>query len=356
MAQIGLIYIGSFAQADTNEGNWSAESPDSFFGLHDKSTLSHVTSTVTTPLGDGIAYDDDNGQTASQITYDLGAGSVTSTQDSVETYNATIKLGDGTTVNTQVNVIQLTNGAAFINESVNGIVLDNLSIQSIIINSRSVNNASGWRTVRSVDNARIVCFLRDTLIATPEGQRPVQSLCVGDLVLTQDHGPQPVVWRAATQHRATARTAPISIAAGALGPRKPHKMLCVSPQHRILLELPILSAHCDAKQVLVAAKKLVGLPGISQVETAETVEYHHIMCTRHEVVFANDAACESFFPGPMARKALDKADLQRLNRYFLKARTRPGQIVPCRPMLTGKPLKSLLASGAFQGDRAAIYV
>lgn len=73
----------------------------------------------------------------------------------------------------------------------------------------------------SADELRF-CFLSGTLIATPDGEVPVETLRAGDLVLTRDHGAQPLVW---TSHSAVSREvldrAPnlraIRIEAGALG-------------------------------------------------------------------------------------------------------------------------------------------
>lgn len=369
MAQIGMIYIGTFAQADTDESNWSAENPNLILGTHAKTALKPVVTSVSTPLNDGIAYDDDHGQTASKITYDLGNGAVTATQDSVEAYNVTVTLGNGTQINTVVNVIQLTNGATFINESADGIPLDNLAFQSIKINSLRTNNAAGWRTVRSIDQARIVCFARNTRIATPGGHALVQDLAVGDRVITQDHGPQRLVWRATSFVASTASTYPVTIAAGALGPQMPSASLQVSPQHRMVLHLPAAAAvraggeARENEQIFVAAKKLVGMKGITQAPAGGArggslrgqVEYHHIMCARHEVIFANGAACESFFPGPMALEALNDADLQRLNGYFARAKIPLQEITLCRPSIVGKPLKTLLASLGGQAYCRAAY-
>ncbi|MTH78990.1 Hint domain-containing protein [Paracoccus aestuariivivens] len=58
-----------------------------------------------------------------------------------------------------------------------------------------------------------VCYLTGTLIATPEGERPVETLRVCDLVLTRDHGPQPVLWRGS------------SLVSGAQIVRSPHHLM-----------------------------------------------------------------------------------------------------------------------------------
>ena len=38
----------------------------------------------------------------------------------------------------------------------------------------------------------VICFTPRTLIATPRGARPIETLKVGDLVMTRDHGMQPM--------------------------------------------------------------------------------------------------------------------------------------------------------------------
>lgn len=343
MAQVGMIYIGQFAQADTTETNWSAENPNLFLGTYTKSSLKPLTTTVTTPLNDGVVYDDDNGQTASQITYNLGNGNLTANQDSVEAYYATITLGNGTVIQTQVNVIQLTNGATFINETRDGIALDNLSIQSVKITGLATANGSGWYTTRSINNARIVCFARGTPIETPKGCVPVEALQIGDQVLTQDHGAQPLVWRAKSRILTAERTAPIVIEAGALAPGIPTQQITLSPQHRILVAAPEVESILGLPQVFIPAKKLQGRPGISRGAIGETVEYHHIMCPKHEILCAGGAACESFFPGPMALAALDGPALHQLMRYFHKGGIVPDDYPLCREAPVGKLLRRLLA-------------
>ena len=95
MANVGVIYIGTFLSADTDEGNWTNENDGVFAGTHGKTALRSLRIDVTTPQGDGVAYDDDLGQSASQITYDLGGGPVTALQDSVASYTVDILLGVG---------------------------------------------------------------------------------------------------------------------------------------------------------------------------------------------------------------------------------------------------------------------
>ncbi|KIN60910.1 Hemolysin-type calcium-binding protein [Sulfitobacter noctilucae] len=343
MASIGVIYIGTFALADTLEDDFANENDDVYAGTHGNSVLQSLIVDVTEPLGDGIAYDDDDTQVGSQITYDLGGGAQTVSQDSVASYNVSLSLGDGTTLNTIVNVIQLTNGATFINENIDGVPLDNLNIQAVTLGTVVEDNAYGWMTARSIDNARIVCFASGTLIETPQGQRAVEDLTVGDLVTTLDHGPQPVIWHALQVASGLGNTAPIEVGAHALGPGMPFRRLLLSPQHRVLLRSPIVNRMVGTEEALVAAKLLCDAVGISVKPYLNKVTYHHILLPQHAILWANGAAAESFFPGPEALKSLEPAQLAQLNKCLEQ---RGGDYGLCRDTIKRKTSGKLVARHA----------
>lgn len=109
-------------------------------------------------------------------------------------------------------------------------------------------------------NGTPVCFTEGTLISTPSGPCAVENLRVGDLVDTLDDGPQPLRWVGGWRMLAAGDRLPICIDAGALGNRH---ALRVSGQHLLLVS----GADCELlfgePEVLVAAKDLVGLPGIT---------------------------------------------------------------------------------------------
>ncbi|MBY6058533.1 Hint domain-containing protein [Leisingera daeponensis] len=141
-----------------------------------------------------------------------------------------------------------------------------------------------------------VCFAAGSRILTPGGEVCVEQLRPGDLVCTLDSGPQPVRWIAATRHAwpgSPARVRPVLIRAGALGGGLPRRDLAVSPQHRMLMET-------GAEQVLAPAKGLAALPGIRPMAGKRQVTYYHLLLERHEILFAEGAAAESFYPGPSA--------------------------------------------------------
>lgn len=137
------------------------------------------------------------------------------------------------------------------------------------------------------------CFVAGSLIDTPDGPRPVEDICGGDLVLTRDHGAQEVRW---TGHRRVAGTgdfAPIRFAPGALGNSR---ALLVSPQHRMLIAGWRAELYCGADEVLIAATHLVNGDTIHRMPMAK-VDYHHLLFDDHEILMAEGIPSESFHPG-----------------------------------------------------------
>ena len=135
-----------------------------------------------------------------------------------------------------------------------------------------------------------ICFARQTLIATPTGARPIETLQTGDLIMVQGAAPCPIRWIGSTRSgpqelHHLPRLRPVRIRAGALGAGLPLRDLVVSRQHRLLWPpaAPPDSAH------LVAAIHLTGLPGVAIDETVSEVEYFHILLDRHHLVFAEGA-------------------------------------------------------------------
>lgn len=110
------------------------------------------------------------------------------------------------------------------------------------------NTDVGLVTINSVP-----CFVAGTLIRTPDGDVPVETLHPGDLVLTMDDGPQPLRWTGSRTVPARGGLAPICIRAGTFGD---HGKLLISPQHRILVRDSLAELLFGRSEVLVAAKIL----------------------------------------------------------------------------------------------------
>jgi hypothetical protein len=142
------------------------------------------------------------------------------------------------------------------------------------------------------------CFLAGTLIATPSGERAIETLRIGDLVLTADGRAVPILFTGRTTVEArSARGAqglPVMIQAGALADGVPHADLHASPQHGIVVD-----------DMLVVAQALVN--GMSVRRTgapAPFFTYYNIETEAHEVILANGAPVETFCDN-IGREAFD---------------------------------------------------
>nr|WP_282571850.1 Hint domain-containing protein [Roseomonas acroporae] len=132
-----------------------------------------------------------------------------------------------------------------------------------------------------------LCFLHGTRILTTRGEVAVESLRIGDEVVTPG-GPaatMPIRW-IGRQHRDGLQALcmqPVRIRAGALGEGMPHRDLLVSADHCL---------HLDGH--LVPAKLLVNGVTILAEAGHATVDYVNIELDRHAVVLAEGAETESY--------------------------------------------------------------
>ncbi len=163
-----------------------------------------------------------------------------------------------------------------------------------------------------VNATSIPCFVAGTLIATPDGERPAEDLMPGDLVLTQDDGPQPLRWIGMRTVAATGDFAPIHIRADTFGT---HRDLLVSPLHRILIRDSLAEILFGEPEVLVAARDLINDCSVTRREGGQ-VEYVHLMFDRHQVVFSEGLETESYLPGPQTSKSFEQDVLQEICAIF----------------------------------------
>ena len=171
----------------------------------------------------------------------------------------------------------------------------------------TLETAVGFVTVTTVP-----CFVAGTLIATPGGPVRVEDLQPGDLVLTQDHGPQPVRWAGRRSVAAVGKMAPVQIAAGSFGD---HGAVRVSPLHRVLVSGAVAELLFGEPEVLVAARDLVNDRSVRRVEGG-SVDYVHIMFDAHQVIFANGLATESFLPGPQTTSLFEQEIVAEICAIF----------------------------------------
>ena len=166
----------------------------------------------------------------------------------------------------------------------------------------------------------VPCFTPGTLIATPQGERLVEDLQVGDRVITRDNGIQEIRWigrKDLTGFDLARRPQmrPVLIQKGALGKNMPMHDLLVSPNHRILVANDKTALYFEEREVLAAAKHLTGLDGVDEVGTLG-VSYIHFMFDQHEVVLSNGVWSESFQPGDYTLRGIDEAQRTEIYELF----------------------------------------
>ena len=164
-----------------------------------------------------------------------------------------------------------------------------------------------------------ICFTAGARIATPQGARAIESLAPGDMVLTRDHGPQPLRWIGTSTLSGTGPAAPIRFAPYSFGNPKP---FFVSPQHRMLYIGSDATLYFDQPEVMVPAKHLVNGTTIRPEERSR-VTYVHLMFDRHEVISADGAWSESFHPGAEGLGLLDPRTRDTLFAAFPTLRADP---------------------------------
>jgi len=151
--------------------------------------------------------------------------------------------------------------------------------------SFTVAQESGGTGIVVTDN--VPCFLRGTLIGTPCGEVPVETLTVGDLVNTVSGAAKPIVWIGTgriliTRGRRCAAT-PIVVRKGALADNVPHHDLRITKGHALFLD-----------GVLIPAEFLINHRSIAWDDRAQEVEFYHIETTQHDVLLANAAPAETY--------------------------------------------------------------
>ncbi|PHQ71733.1 MAG: hemolysin [Paracoccus sp.] len=203
-------------------------------------------------------------------------------------------------------------------------------------------------TLTLEDDEVVPCFVRGTLIETEMGSVAVELLRLGVMVVTRDHGLQPVRWIGCARLDADAlhkkaKLYPIRIRAGALGENTPAYDLTVSPQHRILVRSKVAVRMFGAEEILVAAKQLLTIDGIDVVDDIDEVEYFHFLCDEHEVVYSNGAATETMHTGEQALNAVGAAAREEIFSIFPQLKDREVLRETARIIPSGKRARRLVS-------------
>ena len=149
----------------------------------------------------------------------------------------------------------------------------------------------------------VVCFARGTLIRTPRGDAPIETLQAGDMVVTASGEFRPIQWIGhrvmdCRNHPNPDSVWPVRIAADAIAPNRPSRDLFVSPAHTLCIDL--------VGETLIHAGNLLNGASVAQIEV-DSIEYWHIELDSHDLLVANNLAAESY--------------LEMANRAFFAERT-----------------------------------
>ena len=137
----------------------------------------------------------------------------------------------------------------------------------------------------------MVCYAAGTRILTPTGERVIESLLQGDIVLTLSDGElkaQPVKWLGHRRISLAARPGRrpwhrYAFERDAIAAGIPHRDLLVSPDHAIFVD-----------GMLICARQLVNGTTIRQERDSSAVHYYHVELDVHAILMAEGLPAESY--------------------------------------------------------------
>jgi Ca2+-binding RTX toxin-like protein len=258
----------------------------------------------------------------------------------------TITNPDGTTTDVVLTVDQIVAGEVLVE-------FDAPATGETVTVSADVTSIVGTSGT-GTDAAMVVCFVQGTLIATADGDIPVEDLKVGDLVETLDHGQQPLRWIGqrhidALELAENANLRPIRIRKNVVRAGEGVGDLVVSPQHRILIASKVAQRMFGNTEVLVPAKQLLAIDGVKIADDLDEVTYFHILFDQHELVYANGVPSESLYLGPMAQRSLTPAGREEIHALFPEVASPAFMPTLCRPIIPNKRARQLAQRLASNG-------
>ena len=153
------------------------------------------------------------------------------------------------------------------------------------------DNGTGLASVTLTENPP--CYCKGTRIATSDGERNVEALKIGAVVVTASGALRPIKWIGRRTYAGRfimgrKDVLPVCVKAGALENSVPKRDLWISPNHAMYFN----DKHLGG--VLIEAKDLVNGASIVQAEAVNSVEYIHIELDTHDVIIAEGALSETF--------------------------------------------------------------
>lgn len=224
---------------------------------------------------------------------------------------------DGGTGGSDIDTLDLSNASAH-HKIITSVDADGDSVTGIIQFIDNFNNIIG--TLDFTEIEKIICFASGTRIHTPHGERAVEDLQAGDLVVTKNNGVQPIRWSGKRTVPGHGKFAPILFKKGSFNNSRD---LLVSPQHRMLVSGAKPQLWFGESEILATAKHLIN--GTDVVQRAQDlVTWHHLLFDQHEIIFAQGSPSESFHLGAQGLDAIDAPQREELFALFPELRANPG--------------------------------
>jgi cold shock CspA family protein len=195
----------------------------------------------------------------------------------------------------------------------------------------------------------IPCFASGTQIVTRKGERAIETLQLGEDVLTLDNGFKPIKWIGRRtinlRKRGNHVMRPIEILQAGPNGMTPDQPLYVSPNHRVLLRESQCELLFGRSEVLVPAKMLA-LSALARVtQTFDVITYVHLLFESHQLIYSNGLLSESLHPGEIAMTALGEAASSDLHLQFPDLADNPASYGPtARTALNGYEAQALIAA------------
>jgi Hint domain len=173
------------------------------------------------------------------------------------------------------------------------------------------------------DHGGPACYLKGTHIRTPLGERKIEDLRSGDLVITLGGRAKPIEWIGGRRYERRpgqswgAAVRPVRVGRDALGPDVPHADLFLSQEHCLSFD-----------GGLIRVADLLNGTSICRDPRSEftEIEYLHIRLGAHDVIYAEGAAAETLWLNPISvEKCGDLLGYERLFRASADER-------PCAPL------------------------
>jgi hypothetical protein len=175
------------------------------------------------------------------------------------------------------------------------------------------------------------CFLKGTRIRVVGGEKRIEDIRIGDLVVTKSGIAKPVRWVARRRYRKepgspwVENIQPVRIAQDALGPNTPSSDLFISDTHALHFEgdlIPALDLLNDMTIARYPAKEF------------DEIEYFHVRLDTHDVIYAEGAECESLGDGGYDRfdnfieyeRLYGNPDASRAGEYVLVRAPRSSRV------------------------------